>query len=183
VAAFLIFLHPQAFAGFSERDKIFRFFTVFFTTTFLPAFSVFLLWRLKLFVNTVSLRSNRERIIPYVIAMIFYFWVWWVFYNLSDSPPAMVHFTLGAFLAVCSAWMCNIFFKISMHATAVGGMLMFFILLCLNDSYGSGLYLSLALLVTGLVCSSRLLLSDHSPFEIYTGLAVGIASQFVAWQF
>ena len=49
--------------------------SVILNTAFFPAFSVFLLWRLK-FVNSILLKTQKERIIPYVITMIFYWWMW-----------------------------------------------------------------------------------------------------------
>jgi hypothetical protein len=94
-----------------------------------------------------------------------------------------VHFFLGSFLAICAAWFCNIYFKISMHSLAVGGLLMFALLFSLNDNYSSGLYLGIAVMVTGLVSTSRFIVSDHSPFEIYSGLFTGMLAQFIAWQF
>lgn len=182
VMAFLLFVHPSAFLGVDDRQKVLRFLHVFIFDALFPAFSVFLLWRLN-FITSIYLRTVKERIIPYIIAMIFYWWTWNIFKHLSDIPPVAVHFSLGAFLALCGAWMCNIYFKISMHTVAVGGALMFFFLLSFNDAYASGLYLSLALLVTGLVCTARLLVGAHTLFEIYAGLFVGLLAQWVAWQF
>jgi len=183
VIYFLIFIHPIAFAGFDQRDKIFRFIAVFFTTAFLPAFSVFLAWRLRLGVQSIQLRTQKERIIPYAIAMIFYWWAWNVYRNLPDIPVASIHFLLGSFLAVCAAWFCNIYFKISMHAIAMGGLVMFFLLFSFTDGFTSGLYLPIAILIGGIVCTSRLILSSHSLFEIYVGLFIGLLTQFIAWQF
>jgi hypothetical protein len=34
-------------------------------------------------------------------------------------------------------------------------------------------------LLTGLVCTSRMIVSDHTPKEIYAGLLVGLVCQFV----
>lgn len=182
VMGFLIFFHPYAFAGFEHKIKVFRFINIFFFNALFPLFSVFLLWRLQ-FIQSVFLRTAKERIWLYLIAMIFYWWTWNVYKNLPDSPPVAVHFLLGAFLAVCGAWFCNIYFKISMHAIAVGGALMFFLLYSFADNYASGLYLSVAFLVTGLVCTARFLCSDHTPFQLYSGLFIGLLSQWVAWQF
>jgi hypothetical protein len=183
VMYFLLFLDPLAFAGFGNRMKVYRFITVFFSTALLPAFSTLLLWRLKLGVQSIQLRTIKERIIPYALAMIFYWWAWNVFRNFPDNPPSAVHFLLGAFLGVCGAWFCNIYFKISMHAAAVGGLAMFFILFSFAVGYSSGLYLSLALLIAGIVCTSRLVVSDHSPRDIYFGLFMGAVAQLIAWQF
>jgi hypothetical protein len=183
VIYFLIFFHPFAFAGFDHRMKIFRFITIFFSTTFLPIFSVFLVWRLRLGVQSIHLRTQKERIIPYALAMIFYWWAWNVFKNLPDDPAVSVHFLLGSFLAVCGAWFCNIYFKISMHAIAMGGFVMFFLLFSFADGFTSGLYLSISILIAGIVCTSRLILSAHTLFEIYFGFFIGALAQFIAWQF
>jgi hypothetical protein len=40
--------------------------------------------------------------------------------------------------------------------------------------------LCIAIIIAGLVCTARLLISDHSTKEIYTGLMVGVLSQVVA---
>ena len=180
VIGFLIFFHPYAFTGFDPKVKVFRMLNVVLCNALFPAFSVFLLKQLG-FISSMHLRTVKERIIPYVIAMIFYWWTWNVYKNLPDSPPEAVNFLLGAFLALCGGWLCNIYFKVSMHAIALGGALMFFFIFSFTDEYASGLYLSIALLATGLVCTSRLITRDHTPFEIYTGLFVGMLGQFIAW--
>jgi hypothetical protein len=187
VMGFLIFFHPYAFAGFDTRTKVFRFINIVFCDTFLPLFAVFLMWRLKL-IPSMFLRTQKDRMIPYIVAMTFYWWTWIVFKNISDKdqlkiPDTAIHFLLGAFLAICGGWICNIFFKISMHALAMGGALLFFFIFAFNDQYASGLYISLALLFTGLVCTSRLILSEHNGFEVWSGLFVGILAQLIAWQF
>ena len=182
VMGFLIFFHPYAFSGFDHKIKLFRFFNVVLCDALFPTFAVFLLWRLD-FIKSMHLRTEKERIIPYIIAMIFYWWTWNVFKNLSDSPPVSVHFLLGAFLALCGGWFCNIYFKISMHGIAMGGALMFFFLFSFTDGYASGLYLSLAVLATGLVATARLITGDHNPFQVYSGLFIGMLAQYIAWLF
>ena len=179
VSAFLLYVHPTAFSGFGERERLFRFLNVFVCTTMLPAFSVFLMWRLQLVINSLQMKTQKERIIPYAIAMIFYFWSWYVFKNLDDSPIEIRQFLLGAFLAVCGGWFANIFFKISMHTLAMGGVLMFFLILAIRQPQLAA-YLAIVILLTGLVTTSRLLVSDHSNSEVYSGLAVGAASQLIA---
>ncbi|HLK30841.1 MAG TPA: hypothetical protein VKT28_19855 [Puia sp.] len=183
VMYFLLFVHPLAFAGLDSRLKTFRLITVVLVDTWFPAFATFLLWRLKLGVQSIHLPTKQERIIPYIAAMTFYWWTWHVFNNIPDNPPSSVHFLLGAFLAVCGAFFCNIYFKISMHSIAVGGLAMFFIFFSFTDGFSSGLYLALSLIIAGIVCTSRLIVSDHTPFEIYFGLFIGALAQFIAWQF
>jgi len=183
VAAFLLFVHPLAFAGFSDQMKFFRFASVIVSTALLPAFAVFLMWRLQLVITSLQMKTQKERVIPYAIAMIFYFWVWYVFKSLSDSPVEIRQFLLGAFLSVCAAWFLNIFMRVSMHTTAMGGVLIFFLLLAFRDPVFNGPYLSIAILVTGLVTTSRMIVSHHTSKEIYAGLLAGALAQIIATWF
>ena len=182
VMAFLIFFHPYAFAAYNHTDKVLRFLNVVLCCTFLPAFSVFLMWRLRL-IGSIMLRTEKDRMIPYIVSMTFYWWSWIVFKNLPDIPATAVHFLLGSFLAVCGGWICNIFYKVSMHAIGMGGALMFFCLFGFHDPFGSGLYIAIALVLTGLVCTSRLILSAHSSFDVWSGLFVGMLAQYIALLF
>jgi hypothetical protein len=180
VFAFLIYLHPSAFEGVDKRIKNLRMFSMILFTIFFPAFSLFLGWRLKL-IKSLSLESRQDRLIGFIVTMFFYFWASYVFRNLPDIPPVAAHFVLGTFLAVCGAWMCTIFYKVSLHAVAMGGLISFFILFGHDDPYVSGLYLVIPVLVAGIVCSSRLILGAHNRFEMVTGFFVGILAQAVAW--
>jgi len=179
ITYFLLFIHPLVFDGFPDLGKMQILATVFINYALLPAFTVFLAWRLK-FAKSVFLRTQKERLIPYALTMIFAFWCWHVFNNLDYSPPIFVTFLLGSFIAVIIGWFANIYFKISMHGLAIGGMLFFLISLSLTGEGSGGIYITVALLIAGLVCTARFLVSDHKPFEIYAGLFAGIAAQWIA---
>jgi len=53
----------------------------------------------------------------------------------------------------------------------------------MQGNFSMGIYLSAAILIAGLVCTSRLLISDHYPFEVYAGFFLGIISQSIATWF
>ncbi|MEO6960954.1 MAG: phosphatase PAP2 family protein [Puia sp.] len=178
--AFLIYLHPSAFVGVDAHTCLLRMSSTVLFTFLYPAIVIFLAWRLKL-VRSLSLNNMQDRIVGFMVTMFFYWWTWNVFRNLQDVPPVAVHFALGSFLAICGGWMCNIFFKISMHALGAGGLCAFFIAFGMHDAFASGLYIAVPLLLTGLVCSSRLILGQHTPFEIYIGLLVGALAQWFTW--
>jgi len=182
VFAFLIYAHPAVFEGVDSHTKNLRMFSMALFTIFFPAVSLFLAWRLKL-IKGLALDNRQDRLVGFIVTMFFYFWASYVFRNLPDIPPVATHFVLGTFLAVCGAWMCTIFYKVSLHAVAMGGLITFFILFAREDPYVSGLYLVLPVLIAGLVCSSRLILGAHNRFEMITGFFVGILAQAVAWLF
>jgi hypothetical protein len=179
VTAFLLYWHPTYFAGFNGQQKIRIMATIAVNLFLLPAVTVFLLWRLK-FSNSIQLKTQKERIIPYAATMFFSFWAWNVFRNLSFSPETYNDFLLGVFITVIIGWMANIWFKISMHALGVGGMLFFVILVALSGEGSSGQYIATATAITGLTLSARLISSDHTGFELYGGLLLGAAAQYIA---
>ena len=61
------------------------------TNTFFPAFAVFLFARLKLS-DSIFLRTQKERIIPYVITMFFYWWMYYLSRNFLDQPIVLKYF-------------------------------------------------------------------------------------------
>lgn len=178
VMAFLLYVHPFAFIGYEDRMKFLRLASVVVSTLLLPGFAIFLLWRLQ-FIKSIFLRTQRERIIPYVIAITFYFWVWYVFNNL-DSPMAAKQFLLGSFLAICGAWMANIWFKVSMHGTAMGGLLAFFAIQAMGYPSIGAPYLFIAVFIAGLVCTARFIVGGHTRKEMYAALLIGILAQVIA---
>jgi len=172
ITAYIIYIHPYLFAAYDEKQKFLRLLSVFVITAFFPAITVFLLWRLQ-FAESIYLKTQKERIIPFVASIIYFFWAFWVAKNLEGTPTPMVFFFLGTFISTSAALMANNYFKISLHALAVGGAVAFMILLGMVTTEPMGSIISLTTIIAGIVCTSRLIVSDHHPMEIYWGLIVG----------
>lgn len=179
LVVFMVFVHPYLFAGFSSFDKLRTVIMAFVMYTFFPVVTVLLLKALK-FVQTFRLHSQKDRIIPLVACGVWYFWIWYVWRNLPDYPAEAVQLTLAVWISASLGLLVNIIMKVSLHAIAIGVMLAFLFLLAFSQDLNFGIYLSAAILIAGIVCTSRFIVSDHTPQEIYGGLAVGIASMLVA---
>jgi hypothetical protein len=179
IVTFMLYGHPYLFAGFSEWDKTKVLIQAFVMFTFFPVVTVLLLKALK-FINTFQLNTQRDRIIPYVACGIWYFWIWYVWRNLPDYPKEAVMLTMAIFIAASLGLMANIYMKVSMHAMSMGVMTVFFLMVALRQDMHLGIYISIALLVAGIVCTSRLIVSDHTPKEIYLGLGVGAFAMWAA---
>lgn len=180
VALYLVLVHPYLFSAFADKQKTLILVSVAAQTILFPALTVFLLWRLG-FADSIYLRTQKERIIPYVASNIFFFWAFYV--SKNRFPDEMTFFFLGIFLASAAGLLANNYFKVSMHAMGVGGAAAFMVLLGIVNANTGGLYISFAILVAGIVCTARLLVSDHHFMEIYWGLFLGIISQVVACYF
>ncbi len=180
VALFLMYWHPLVFAGASANRKGLLLATIAVNCTLFPLFTVFLAWKLK-FVNTFLLQTRKDRIIPYALAMIFYFWCWYVLKNQQGLPVLLIRFLLGSFLTVIIAWIANIYFRISMHGLAVGGMAYFVSAVALLGDGNPGWYLAASWMVLGLVGTSRLILGAHHPSDVYAGIIFGMVAQLISW--
>ncbi len=179
VVAFLVYYHPSYFSGFGDYTKMKLLLTTALNTVFFPAFAVLLMKGLG-FIKSVFLRTQQDRIGPYLSTMIFYFWAARIFFKFQPGlPPLLASFMTGVFLTTVAGLLSNIYFKISMHAMGWGGVIGVFILVMNSNTMLMTWPLAIVILITGLVCSSRLLVSDHTEKEIYSGLLVGLLCQFV----
>ena len=176
---FLLYIHPHAFSGFSAVEKKQTILIILLNIVFFPLISVLLLKAVG-FIESLYLRTQRDRIIPYIASGIFFFWAYLVFKNQPQYPLLLTSYILGIFLASSAALIANIYFKISMHAIGMGGWLGFFLLIARTNSMLMTWPLSIVLLITGFVCTSRLLSRNHEQKDIYLGLLVGMITQFAA---
>ncbi len=183
VTWYLVFIHHDYFAGFGQKAKTWVLLRVALNMVFFPALTVLLLKGVG-FIESIFLRKQKDRIIPYMASGVFFFWMYLVFKNQSDIPRILTVFSFGVFLASSFGLLCNIYFKISMHAIGCGGMLgILIVVLNTNFALPFTLPLILAILVTGIVCTSRLLVSNHSQKDIYMGLLCGFLAQIISAAF
>jgi hypothetical protein len=176
---FLLFVHPLAFIGFSAMQKFQTLVIVGINLTIFPLVSVLLLKALG-FIESIYLKTQKDRIIPYIACGIFFFWAFTVFKEQTKYPIVLVVFILGIFLASSAALLANIYFKVSMHAIGMGGLLGIFAILFYNNNLSMAWPLALVLIISGMVCTARLLFNTHTPKDIYVGLLIGIATQIAA---
>ncbi len=179
IIGFLLMVPPY-FLGFAPREKwiaLVRFFVIY---SFFPLVTVLLIKGLG-FVDSIYLRSRRERIIPYIACGIFYFWMWYVLRNQPQFARELVQLALGIFLASSLGLIANIYMKVSMHAISMGILICFMSFITFHNSAPILPWLLASLLIAGLVCTARLIVSDHQSREIYIGLGVGMLCQYVAF--
>lgn len=183
VTYYLAFHHPAYFNGITRKEKIWELLRVAVNMVFLPAVSVFLLKGVG-FIDSIFLKTQRERIIPFIISNIFFFWMYLVFRHRSEVPSVLTSFIFSVFLSSSIAVLVNIYFKISMHAIGTGGLLgILLVILYANPSYPITIPLALAFLITGMVCTSRMIVSNHSSKDILAGMICGIFCQLAGAAF
>lgn len=182
MAVYLIYLQPAYFLGFSEKSKLLKLLTIINNNVFFPMLVVALLKGLG-FSKSVHLSTQKERIIPYVASITFFFWTYYVFRSQPETPRILVNMCRGMFFASSAALILNNYFKISMHGIACGGMIALVFLTIADGTLHTGIPMMIALLISGLVITSRKIVSDHNWFDLITGLVLGFLSQITALLF
>ena len=178
----LAYYFPYEFSGITDWQLRLKIISTFLLTAFFPAFAVFLLWRLQ-FSESIFLRTQKERIVPYIITMFFYWWMYYLSRNMKDQPEVLKFFYLGIFFSSIVGLISNNFVKISLHGIAMGSIAAAVILTAFFYQTTFGVPITVVVLLAGTVCSSRLVLKNHTPFEIYAGLSTGIICQLIAYWF
>ena len=170
---------------------------VFATTFILPAFAIFLMYRLKL-ISSVNMTDKQERIGPFIATGIFYLWAFRSILNDSNMPSAFLIAALGTTIGLFACFLINLFFKISLHATGAGGFVgMVLITTWLYDrgpflmwlpfagvcTVSINTVLLVSIVLAGAVGTARLVLGAHTSKELYAGFLLGLVSQYIALQF
>ena len=155
----------------SPELKIWVIGTVFLTTIVIPALFIYL-FLAKGIIKSGYMESRYERTIPYFITSIFFFLCYYLLQSLP-IPQVYIIFMLGASTIVLLVFIINFWYKISIHMSAMGGMLGAFIAVSFLFMTNTLPVLIAVLFCAGIIGSSRLQLKAHHPTQIYVGFGLG----------
>ncbi len=179
MAVYMIYLNPVYFNYSDPRSRLLSLATIINNNFVFPVLVVLLLKGLG-FIKSIYLNTSKERIVPYMACIIFFFWTWYVFYNRAEVPQGVKDMLQGIFYASIMGMIANIYFKISMHAIGMGGLIGMMLMVLFDGMMQSGLYFMLAVLFSGLVITSRMIASDHERGDLVVGFLVGLIAQTLA---
>ncbi len=182
MAAYLMYIHPTYFVGFSEKARMLKLLTVINNNVFFPLIVVALLRALG-FNKSILLNDNKERIVPYIASITFFFWTYYVFKNQPETPRVLVYMCRGMFFASSGALLLNNYYKISMHGIGVGGLIGLMAVSVFDGTMYSIVPLAVSLLVAASVVTARKVASDHHWFDILSGFVLGFVCQLIALWF
>lgn len=181
----LMWANPYYFGASKFQPSSILLYNVIFTTFFLPALATVLL-RATGLIASLQMEDKQDRTGPFIIAGMFYLWIFWnLFQNANVAPRIFVSFVLGATISLFLAFFINIFSKISLHTTGMGGLLAVVAILTADARtvVNMPMVLMVVILLAGLVGTSRLILDAHEPSEVYGGYFIGFIAQLAAFRF
>ncbi len=147
---------------------------LFITTFLIPLFGVAALIYSGS-VSSFSLEKREERFLPFFFVTIFYA-ITTVMFILKIQVNETVGLMLIATTVLLMVLMLiSLFYKISIHAAGVSGVVGFMFMLSRNYPESMIIYaLIFTIVLSGLVMTSRLYLNAHTPKEILFGCVLGI---------
>lgn len=145
-------------------------------------------------ISSLEMKDKKERVGPLIITGIFYLWIYLNTSKHSYVPDYIVYFILGTIITLFTCFFINLFFKISLHAAGIAGLIAGLYIVVNKYQYNevglsffktsllikTNIILILLILIAGIVGSARLVLKEHNNKEIYWGYGVGVAAMFVA---
>jgi len=174
-------IDPTWFVGLTPKQRGLQFLSIGITTVFFPLFSILLMKPLG-FIDSYKMPTAKERTIPLMVTMIFYFWVSHVFNSMAGMVPFPLKvLLLGNFWGIIVIFIINIFTKISMHTATAGGMIGIMLVLMMTSATNLIIPFFVALIVAGIIGSARLILGAHQKGDVWIGYIVGIIVQLFAY--
>lgn len=179
MAIVISYLNKSEFVGITDAQRGSILLNIILNTIFFPLITTLLLKALG-FIESIQLRTSKERIIPLIATMIFYFWNYWSLKHLN-TPLSLRVLMLGAYWGVILVFMANIFIKVSMHTAAAGGAIGIVIVSMMIGNYNLLIPLLFTMLIAGIIGTARMVLQAHKPGEVWLGYLIGILVQLGAY--
>ena len=123
------------------------------------------------------LRLRQKRFFPYLIHILFYAFTLHML-DRFHLPRYMAGILVGALMIQVTCAFINLWWKISMHCAGAGGAIGALVAYSFIFYFNPIWWLSLCILISGLVGSSRMLLRQHDLWQVIAGTLVGIACGF-----
>ncbi|MGB5668824.1 MAG: hypothetical protein WBM53_18450 [Maribacter sp.] len=151
---------------------------IFILTVIIPIISFLILKNLG-FVHSVQLPTVQERKYPLYINLALLFMV--VYKVIPNNYIVELYYYFVGLILAMLASVLLLFFKVksSMHLLGMGSLFMFLINLSIHFETNIILALSIFILATGLVATSRLYLNAHTKAEVFIGFCIGLISQLL----
>lgn len=145
-------------------------------TILLPTFAI-RLYRQERKRTLFHFGKKERRMVPYIISIVCYFLCCYVM-EMFHTPHFMISILLAALVIQIACAMINVWWKISTHSAAAGGVTGALMAFSEIFAFDPTLWLCLCLLLAGTVGSSRMILRQHNLPQVTVGFLLGWAAAF-----
>ena len=121
-----------------------------------------------------ELGRKERRLVPYIISIVCYFaCFFWMEYRNTPRVISIIVVVALTVQMVCA--LINIWWKISTHTAAIGGVAGGLVSYSIAFSFNPLWWLCFVLILAGAVGTARMILRQHSLSQVVTGFLVGAA--------
>ncbi|MEE1391638.1 MAG: phosphatase PAP2 family protein [Segatella copri] len=121
-----------------------------------------------------ELGRKERRLVPYIISIVCYFTCFfWMEYRNTPRVISIIVVVALTIQMVCA--LINIWWKISTHTAAIGGVAGGLVSYSIAFSFNPLWWLCFVLILAGAVGTARMILRQHSLSQVVTGFLVGAA--------
>jgi len=145
--------------------------TVLFFTVMLPTFAIDWYRRFKGWTEA-EMAKKEHRVIPYTISIISYVICYYIM-TVMRIPRFMCNIVLAALVLQMVCGIINLWWKVSTHSAASGGLTGALVAFSMIFGFNPFWWLCLVILLSGLVGTSRMILRQHTLWQIFAGYAIG----------
>jgi membrane-associated phospholipid phosphatase len=157
--------------------KFFVLAVVYFFTILLPTLLIHLYRRYQGW-TLIELGHKERRMVPYTISILCYFTCVYLMEQLH-IPHFMGSIVTSALLIQIVCALVNIWWKISTHTAAIGGVAGALVVFSGLFGFNPVWWFSLVLVIAGILGTSRMILRQHSLAQVVAGFFVGVACAIV----
>jgi len=129
-------------------------------------------------ISSLSMPIRKERSAPF-ISTLFFFGLGYYLLRKGNLPIPLYSIYLGCCLVLLVLILINLRWKISIHSAGITGVAGSTIGLFRIHDFSNFWLIAILIAIAGLTLSSRLILSVHSPNQVYAGAIVGFAITYV----
>ena len=144
---------------------------VYFFTILLPTVLIHLYRRYQGW-SLIDLGIKERRMVPYIISILCYFTCIYLM-ELLHIPHFMASIVIVALLIQISCAIINVWWKISTHSAAIGGVAGALIVFSAIFMFNPVWWFCLVLVIAGLLGTSRMILRQHTLPQVTVGFFVG----------
>ena len=121
-----------------------------------------------------ELGRKERRLVPYIISIVCYFaCFFWMEYRNTPRVISIIVVVALTIQMVCA--LINIWWKISSHTAAIGGVAGGLVSYSIAFSFNPLWWLCFVLILAGAVGTARMILRQHSLSQVVTGFLIGAA--------
>lgn len=167
----LLFSSGFYFAVIPWNLKRFILLVVFLSTCLIPLISIGLLSVSSRF--DLKMEKGTDRVLPLIFSSISFYLGYLILGQIKSFPVFQV-FLVASILVQTALAIISLQWKISAHSAAIGGLVGSFLALAIRLQENPVLILIVLILISGLVCTSRLILQKHTSAQVYSGFLLGV---------